>query len=205
MAKHGDWSSGFDLYRAMILEGVRPNDVTFTNMLFLCTAVVAIENAASGMLAHRSCSNSASRSRPIVDVLGRSGRLEEAEEFVEKGMGFEPGILEYRTLLRSCMVVCEMAQRVMEIESQTFMAYAKTLAYRKIIQIFQLLMLKEQENNKEALEFGGYGEFQRESSRSWDTRFANQEFVWSDGVADCYVNGRSLYSAIPNMLQYVPV
>ncbi|EFJ07033.1 hypothetical protein SELMODRAFT_134446 [Selaginella moellendorffii] len=136
MAKHGDWSSGFELYRAMILEGVRPNDVTFTNMLFLCShggggdRECGIWDACASIVLEFGVKITPDHHCSIVDVLGRSGRLEEAEEFVDKGMGFEPGIVEYRTLLGSCTVACDMergarvAQRVMEIEPQTSMAYS---------------------------------------------------------------------------------
>ncbi|EFJ18871.1 hypothetical protein SELMODRAFT_111998 [Selaginella moellendorffii] len=136
MAKHGDWSSGFELYRAMILEGVRPNDVTFTNMLFLCShggggdRECGIWDGCASIVLEFGVKITPDHHCSIVDVLGRSGRLEEAEEFVDKGMGFEPGIVEYRTLLGSCTVACDMergarvAQRVMEIEPQTSMAYS---------------------------------------------------------------------------------
>ncbi|XP_024521428.1 pentatricopeptide repeat-containing protein At1g11290, chloroplastic-like [Selaginella moellendorffii] len=161
MAKHGDWSSGFELYRAMILEGVRPNDVTFTNMLFLCShggggdRECGIWDACASIVLEFGVKITPDHHCSIVDVLGRSGRLEEAEEFVDKGMGFEPGIVEYRTLLGSCTVACDMergarvAQRVMEIEPQTSMAYSL---------LAKILRRKEQENNEEA---GGCGEFQQ--------------------------------------------
>ncbi|XP_068640437.1 pentatricopeptide repeat-containing protein At1g50270 [Aristolochia californica] len=106
LAMHGQAKRSLDLFSSMLSSGVRPNAVTFTGVLCACShgglvdqgriyfdsmsRVYGIEHK----LEHYGC---------MVDLLGRSGHLEEALTLME-GMPMEPEPGIWGALFGACMI-----------------------------------------------------------------------------------------------------
>ncbi|KAL8141930.1 hypothetical protein V2J09_014962 [Rumex salicifolius] len=105
-AQNGKGKEALNLYELMKMEGIRPDSVTFVGVLLACSHAGLVEegyvylNSMSkdyGLepgLRHYAC---------MVDVLGRFGRLEEAERFINN-MPIEPDALIWGTLVAACQV-----------------------------------------------------------------------------------------------------
>ncbi|XP_034687454.1 pentatricopeptide repeat-containing protein At3g46790, chloroplastic-like [Vitis riparia] len=115
---HGVFGEVFELFDGMVDAGEVPDGVTFTAVLAACSHGGFMENGRKyfGMmegrfgvrprLEHYTC---------MVDMLGRAGRVEEAEELIE-GMEVEPDEALWGALLASCKIhgKVEVAERVAE-------------------------------------------------------------------------------------------
>ncbi|MQL92907.1 hypothetical protein Taro_025532 [Colocasia esculenta] len=113
---HGRGREAIYLFEQMVREGMEPNDVTFLTVLYACShsglkkegqAVFELMKSKYGLqprLEHYTC---------MVDLLGRSGSLEEAEELI-KSMSVEADAVIWKTLLSACKIhrETEMAKRV---------------------------------------------------------------------------------------------
>ncbi|RWW23783.1 hypothetical protein GW17_00011953 [Ensete ventricosum] len=106
-AKHGDAARALGLFHDMVATGVgRPNAVTYVALLSACSHAGLIEegwehframqrdHGVSPTMEHYAC---------MVDLLGRSGRVEEAFGFV-KSLPAEADALVWKTLLGACRV-----------------------------------------------------------------------------------------------------
>ncbi|PIA24943.1 LOW QUALITY PROTEIN: hypothetical protein AQUCO_14200014v1, partial [Aquilegia coerulea] len=102
--QHGEGKEAIDILKAMISEGMRPDAVTFLGSLSACSHGGLVEE---GLQVFRSMIN-VHNVRPrgehyacVVDMLGRAGRLEEAEQFIVD-MGIESDVLVWEALLSAC-------------------------------------------------------------------------------------------------------
>ncbi|KAG0631017.1 hypothetical protein M758_1G221100 [Ceratodon purpureus] len=105
-AQHGRCREALEYFEQMKKEGIKPDKVTFTSVLSACTHVGLVEEGRkhfrsmfvdygiSPMGEHYSC---------FVDLLGRAGRLEEAENVI-LSMPFKPGASVWGALLSACRV-----------------------------------------------------------------------------------------------------
>ncbi|KAG7955699.1 hypothetical protein I3843_11G085900 [Carya illinoinensis] len=105
-AKHGFASRAMDMFHKMLEVGVRPNEVTYIAVLSACSHARLIsegwklfnsmhkEYGIFPRMGHYAC---------MVDLLGRSGSLLEAFEFVNS-MPFKADALVWRTFLGACRV-----------------------------------------------------------------------------------------------------
>ncbi|KAG9457748.1 hypothetical protein H6P81_002256 [Aristolochia fimbriata] len=105
-AMNGQFDSALKLFDQMREKGIRPNYVTLVVVLCACSHGGLVEQGWKifnsmreefGIVArveHYAC---------MVDMLGRVGKLEEAEEFIE-GMNIEPTASIYGSLLGACQV-----------------------------------------------------------------------------------------------------
>lgn len=102
---NGNVDVALSLFDDMCFEGVKPNSVTFLGVLSACGHAGLVEKAwelfhrmrslrLEPGLKHYSC---------IADALGRSGRVVEAERFINE-MPFEPDGATLRALLHFCRV-----------------------------------------------------------------------------------------------------
>ncbi|KAJ9560184.1 LOW QUALITY PROTEIN: hypothetical protein OSB04_005344 [Centaurea solstitialis] len=123
-AQHGKGLEALKVYELMVKSGTKPDPVTFVGVLTACSHSGLIEEGYSHMNSmvkdygiqpgqrHYAC---------MVDALGRSGRLKEAERFINS-MAIEPDALVWGTLLAACKVHGEVeigriaAEKVMELE-----------------------------------------------------------------------------------------
>ncbi|KAL9298443.1 hypothetical protein ACSQ67_024339 [Phaseolus vulgaris] len=106
LAKHGFATEALELFHEMLEIGAKPNEVTYIAVLSACSHVGLIDEAwkhfnsmhydhgISPRMDHYAC---------MVDLLGRSGLLLEAVEFI-RSMPFDADALVWRTFLGSCRV-----------------------------------------------------------------------------------------------------
>lgn len=113
---HGAFPEVFRLFVEMVDEGQRPDEVTFTTVLTACSHGGLTEKGKeyfemmvrrfglSPTLEHYTC---------MVDMLGRVGRVEEAEELISE-MKMEPDEALWSALLGACRIhgKVEVAERV---------------------------------------------------------------------------------------------
>ncbi|XP_010542661.1 PREDICTED: pentatricopeptide repeat-containing protein At2g29760, chloroplastic [Tarenaya hassleriana] len=111
LAMHGCGREAIDLFFRMKDENVKPNGVTFTNVLCACSHTGMVDEAkrffdqmesAYGIVPehkHYAC---------MVDVLGRSGYLEEAVKFIET-MPIPPNASVWGALLGACKIHCNLS------------------------------------------------------------------------------------------------
>ncbi|KAL5580766.1 hypothetical protein UlMin_013208 [Ulmus minor] len=104
LAMHGRGRAAIDLFSEMVEAKVTPNAVTFTNLLSACSHAGLVEEGRSFFdqmepvygivpgVKHYAC---------MVDLLGRSGRLEEAAGFIAK-MAIAPNASVWSALLSAC-------------------------------------------------------------------------------------------------------
>ena len=123
-AQHGKGAEALKVYDLMRKEGTKPDSVTFVGVLSACSHNGMVEEGYSHLNSmakeygiepgyyHYAC---------MVDLLGRSGRLKEAERFINN-MPIEPDALLWGILLAACKVHGDIelgrlaAKRVIELE-----------------------------------------------------------------------------------------
>ncbi|XP_062179913.1 pentatricopeptide repeat-containing protein At3g05340 [Phragmites australis] len=103
-ARHGHGSEVFQLFESMKADGAKPTDVTFLSLLHGCSHVGSAKkgletlNSMSSQygihprVEHYAC---------VVDMLGRSGLLDDAKAFVEDGP-FKDSALLWQALMGAC-------------------------------------------------------------------------------------------------------
>ncbi|KAM4117941.1 hypothetical protein ACJW30_02G164100 [Castanea mollissima] len=102
---HGDGEAALDLLSQMELLGMRPDDVIYLNILSACSHSGLVEQGRvafnslleygiSPKMEHYSC---------MVDLLGRTGHLNEAYEIV-KGLPCKPSVSLLESLLGACRI-----------------------------------------------------------------------------------------------------
>ncbi|KAH9549386.1 hypothetical protein CY35_10G016600 [Sphagnum magellanicum] len=115
-AMHGHGKEALKYFEQMCEEGVQPNDITFICLLSACShsglvdegmhcyASMVTDYMISAKLEHYTC---------MVDLLGRAGRLQEAENMV-MAVPCKPHVAAWMALLGACRIRgnVEMAERV---------------------------------------------------------------------------------------------
>ncbi|KAI3469977.1 hypothetical protein Pfo_026640 [Paulownia fortunei] len=115
-SRHGDYESVMKYFKRMVTEGVKPDSITFLSVLTSCgrngMVDIGIE-IFNSMFNDHSVEPSTEHYSCIVDMLGRAGRLKEAEEFLSQIPG-GPGVSVLQSLLGACRIYgnVEMAIRV---------------------------------------------------------------------------------------------
>lgn len=123
-AQHGEGDKALELFEQMQSEGIKPNHITFVGVLSACSHVGLInegwqyfefmnrDHSIVPTVDHYAC---------MVDILGRAGRQDEAENLINQ-MPFKPNALVWRTLLGTCRIHGKMelgkraAERILELE-----------------------------------------------------------------------------------------
>jgi pentatricopeptide repeat protein len=130
-AQHAYVEEALQLFKQMQQEGMKPNNITFVSVLVACSRVGLVDEG-------RELFNSMSRDHGIipaiehyacmVDLLGRAGHLNEAEEFINQ-MPLEPTLVVWRTLLGACRIHGDIelgkrvAERILELEPENDATY----------------------------------------------------------------------------------
>ncbi|CAA0830281.1 Pentatricopeptide repeat-containing protein -mitochondrial [Striga hermonthica] len=117
-SRHGDHASVMECFEKMVSEGVRPDSITFLAVLTSCARSGTVDSGIAifrSMVTEHSVEPCAEHYSCVVDMLGRAGRLEEAEEFVGRIPGV-PGVSVLQSLLGACRVYgnVEMGIRISE-------------------------------------------------------------------------------------------
>ena len=117
-AMHGQGGKALELFSEMPKMGIQPDEVTFVGVLTACSHVGLVEEGRKyfenmsiiynlrPQLEHYGC---------MVDLLGRAGLINEAEEFIRK-MPIEPDAFVLGALLGACKIhgKVEIGERVMK-------------------------------------------------------------------------------------------
>ncbi|KAJ4847347.1 Pentatricopeptide repeat-containing protein [Turnera subulata] len=115
---HGRGREAVELFDRMEKEGLEANDVTFLSLLYACShcglkekgmelfELMVTKYNVKPRLEHYTC---------VVDLLGRAGRLDEAEAMIRSMPVKEDGII-WKTLLSACKIhkKADMAKRIAE-------------------------------------------------------------------------------------------
>lgn len=106
LAVHGHGQKALDLFEKMSIEGLVPDDVTVLVLMCACSHVGLVDQGCKYFysmqrdygiepkLEHYGC---------LVDILGRAGRVEKAEEII-RGMPMKPTAVIWRSLLGAAKV-----------------------------------------------------------------------------------------------------
>ncbi|KAG9442313.1 hypothetical protein H6P81_018167 [Aristolochia fimbriata] len=106
LAMHGHGKRSLDLFSTMLSSGVQPNAVTFTGVLCACSHGGLVDQGRSYFYSMSSVYGIEPKMEHygcMVDLLGRSGRLEEALSLIE-GMPIEPEPGIWGALFGACMI-----------------------------------------------------------------------------------------------------
>ncbi|XP_058183994.1 putative pentatricopeptide repeat-containing protein At1g68930 [Rhododendron vialii] len=130
-AQFGKAHETLDLFEKMLAHGLQPDQVTFLGVLSACSRAGLVkkglkyfdlmveEHGIRPIQGHYTC---------MIDLFGRSGRLEEAKSFV-LNMPFSPDAIGWGTLLSSCRVHGDMeigkwaAESLLELEPHNPASY----------------------------------------------------------------------------------
>ncbi|XP_002978804.2 pentatricopeptide repeat-containing protein At2g29760, chloroplastic [Selaginella moellendorffii] len=95
---------GVAVFREMVADGVAPNEITFVSVLCCCGHAGLLEDVWScfvGMIGDHGVVPGVDHYACVVDLLGRAGRLTEAEDLMAS-MPFEPDFAAWTSFLDSC-------------------------------------------------------------------------------------------------------
>eukprot|EP01018_Ginkgo_biloba_P018851 Gb_21567 [translate_table: standard] len=105
---HGHGEEALALFSQMQQTGLKPSHITFVSVLSACSHAGLVDEGwqyfdsmvrdyyITPTMEHYAC---------MVDILGRAGRLDEAQDFI-KNMPLEPGIRVWGALLGACRIHC---------------------------------------------------------------------------------------------------
>lgn len=128
---HGQGQNAVSLFKQMIAGGAEPNEITFLTLLYACSHSGLKDE---GMSCFELMTNSyglqpsVKHYTCIVDLLGRSGCLNEAEDLI-LSMPVQPDGVIWKTLLSACKIqknfdmAERIAQRVIELEPHDSASY----------------------------------------------------------------------------------
>ncbi|CAA0820575.1 Pentatricopeptide repeat-containing protein -mitochondrial [Striga hermonthica] len=104
LAQHGRADEALSFYDEMIITDLKPNEVTFTGLIYACSHAGLVERGLqlfNSMVDDFGIKPSLQHYTCLVDLYSRSGHLEKAEH-VLNSMPFEPDEAVWATLLSAC-------------------------------------------------------------------------------------------------------
>ncbi|KAG6431226.1 hypothetical protein SASPL_109304 [Salvia splendens] len=115
-SRHGDYEKVMKYFKEMEMEGVKPDSITFLSILTACSRNGMVDvgrEVFDSMISDHSVEPLAEHYSCIVDMLGRAGKLKEAEDLLSQIPG-GPGVSVLQSLLGACRIYgdVEMATRV---------------------------------------------------------------------------------------------
>ncbi|WOK93929.1 hypothetical protein Cni_G02630 [Canna indica] len=115
-AKHGNYEEVMDLFDGMKRAGVRPDHITFLAVLVACGGRGMVDAGCQvfdSMVRELEIEPWPEHYACVVDMLGKAGRLNEAEEFLHRAPT-SPGVSALQSLLGACRMHgnAEMASKV---------------------------------------------------------------------------------------------
>ena len=108
-SKHGEWPQCFELYNKMKQSGVKADGVTFLGLLTACVNSGLVRKGWECLKEMRESYGYQTNQEHygcMVDLLGRAGRISEAEELI-RTMPFKPDAWVWGPLLSACKMHSE--------------------------------------------------------------------------------------------------
>nr|UPT49537.1 pentatricopeptide repeat protein AaPPR788 [Agave angustifolia] len=105
-AQHGRGLEALDIFQKMKQDGVKPDSLTYLSILSACNHNGLVEEGFfhfNSMRSDYGIEPEQNHYASVVDLLGRSGRLKEAANFIDK-MPLEPNWVVWNALLGACRV-----------------------------------------------------------------------------------------------------
>ncbi|KAI3871559.1 hypothetical protein MKX03_005742 [Papaver bracteatum] len=165
--QHGKGKEAIDILRMMPSEGFKPDDITFLGGLSACSHCGLVDEGLQlfrQMVDHYSIKPRKEHFSCLIDMLGRAGRLKEAEMFIqETGVGSE--VFVWEALLGACSIHGEIelgersAEKIMKLEprrNQPYVLLANIYADRGL--------WEDKERVRESLGMSG---LKKETGNSW--------------------------------------
>ena len=130
-AQNGRGEEAISFFERMQVEGCKPNSVTFLGLLWACNHAGLVDEGYSYFT--RARLENPSKLKPehyacIVDLLSRSGRFRQAEEFL-CDLPFNPGIGFWKALLGGCQIHSNMelgqfaARKILALDPEDVSSY----------------------------------------------------------------------------------
>eukprot|EP00253_Pinus_taeda_P023699 PITA_23699 len=128
---HGHCEEALHLFSKMINIGIRPDHITFQSVLSACSHAGLVDEGMryfDSMIQDYCITPSVDHFACMIDLLGRAGRLSEAQEIIER-MPLKPNISVWGALLGACRVhrniklAQYVAERLFEIDPKNFGYY----------------------------------------------------------------------------------
>ncbi|KAL8152936.1 hypothetical protein V2J09_010696 [Rumex salicifolius] len=123
-AQHGHGKEALDVFNRMVSQGVKPNAITFINLLIGCSRAGLVQQGLDyfhSMETKYKVTPKSEHYSCVIDMLSRAGKLKEAEEFI-KAMPFEPNAFGWCSFLAASKARGDKqrgemaAKKLMEIE-----------------------------------------------------------------------------------------
>ncbi|KAM3318266.1 hypothetical protein ACQJBY_035789 [Aegilops geniculata] len=131
-AQHGEVDMALKAFSEMCSIGGEPNESTLLGILAACNHAGLVDEGVaffrSAMAGRYGAFLTPSHYACMVDMLGRSGRFDDALSLIEE-MPFEPGVLVWKTLLASCRLHGNLetgrlaAEKLVELSGQDSASY----------------------------------------------------------------------------------
>eukprot|EP01018_Ginkgo_biloba_P034179 Gb_33068 [translate_table: standard] len=105
---HGQAEDALVLFSQMQQTGIQPDHITFVSVLSACSHAGLVDEGLryfDCMIRDYCIAPRQEHYACMVDLLGRAGRLGEAQEFIEK-LPLEPGVTVWGALLGACRIHC---------------------------------------------------------------------------------------------------
>ncbi|XP_002971845.2 uncharacterized protein LOC9640691 [Selaginella moellendorffii] len=127
----GHAKSAVELFKFMEQEGLRPNDISFVSLLTACSRLGALDEGHGyflRMVLDYCVAPLKEHYSSMLDLLGRAGRLRDAEELV-KTMPFVPDSVMWATLLGACKLHKDTARgqraakQIINLDTKSCLAY----------------------------------------------------------------------------------
>ncbi|XP_068646680.1 pentatricopeptide repeat-containing protein At1g31920 [Aristolochia californica] len=106
LAMHGEGKKAMWVFSDMLREGLKPDEAVYVGLLSACSRAGLVDEglkAFDKMRFEHGLEPSIKHYGCVVDLMGRTGRLQEAYELV-RSMPFEPNDVLWRSLLSACKV-----------------------------------------------------------------------------------------------------
>ncbi|KAK9159583.1 hypothetical protein Syun_005924 [Stephania yunnanensis] len=132
LAQHGHGEEAIKLFERMLDLGVNPDHITYVGVLSACTHAGLVQQGQKYFTTMQSLHKiepTPSHYACMIDLFGRAGLLQEAQDFIEK-MPIEPDIISWGSLLSSCKVhkhaelAAIAAERLLAMEPENSGAYS---------------------------------------------------------------------------------
>ncbi|GMN38438.1 hypothetical protein TIFTF001_007659 [Ficus carica] len=131
LSHNGRGNEALQLFEEMLLEGTKPDAITFVNVLSACSHIGLVDGSWSYfnvMINEFGIAPKVEHYACMVDVLSRAGKLREAKEFIESAT-IDHGMYLWRILLSACRNYRDYelgvyaGEKLMELGSQESSAY----------------------------------------------------------------------------------
>ncbi|KAK9676751.1 hypothetical protein RND81_11G097800 [Saponaria officinalis] len=131
LAQNGRGLEAIDLFKQMIEDGFNPDYITFVGAIFACSHAGLVDEGRryfASMTEEYGINPGNEHYNCMVDLLGRAGLIEEAEDLIvkaecEDSSSLWPALLGACTTSRNYVAVERIAQKMMELEPKNHLSY----------------------------------------------------------------------------------